>query len=229
MRNNWVMALTAMLQAASSVAQDATTLKTPKEKISYALGVDLARNLQRQGTEVEADVLARGLKDALAGSKLLVSDDEIRNIVVSLQSQAMRNNRQSRAIASRENASVGAMFLMQNKTNAGIVVLPSGLQYRILKAGDGPKPADADTVECRYRGTLIDGTQFEASPADGPPASFRFSEVIPGWKEALKLMPVGSKWQLFIPPQLGYGLKGNGREIGPNTTLLFELELVRIK
>ena len=193
------------------------------------MGVDLVRNLQRQGTAVDGEVVARGVKDALAGRKLALSEAEIRNIVVSLQSQTMRVQRQSRVIAARENGSAGALFLLQNKTNADVVVLPDGLQYQVVKAGKGRKPADADTVECVYRGTFIDGTEFDPSPSDGTPALFKVSEVIPGWKEALKLMPEGSKWRLFVPPNLAYGLRGNGQRIGPSTTLIFDLELVRVR
>ena len=225
----WV-ALAALALATTVVAaQEAQSLTTQQDKLSYAIGVDLVRNLQRQGTEVNGDLVARGVKDALAGGKLALGEGELRNIVISLQSQRMRNQRQSRVITARENGSAGAMFLLQNKTNAGVVVLPDGLQYRVVKAGTGRKPADAGTVECVYRGTFIDGTQFDASPSDGTPAVFKVSEVIPGWKEALKLMPEGSKWRLFVPPNLAYGLRGKGQRIGPGTTLIFDFELVRVR
>jgi FKBP-type peptidyl-prolyl cis-trans isomerase len=145
------------------------------------------------------------------------------------QSDQLRKQRQAAALVGEENRKAGEAFLAANKAKAGVVTLPSGLQYRILKAGDGGKPSDADTVECRYRGTLIDGTEFDRSDPSGQPATFKVAGVIPGWREALKLMSAGSKWQLFIPPQLAYGARGAGRAIGPNATLIFDLELLAVK
>ena len=229
MKPNCLLAAAIMLVAAPAGAQDAPALKTPVEKQSYAIGVDLARNLKKQGTEIDAGAVAQGLKDALAGRKLALGEDEIHKIMTSLRSENMRSLRQNRVMSARENNSAGAIFLLQNKTNAGVVSLPSGLQYKILSTGQGRKPTDADTVECRYRGTLVDGSLFDASASGGPPSVFKVSEVIPGWKEALKLMPAGSKWQLFIPPNLAYGMRGKGTEIGPSTTLVFELELVNVR
>ena len=136
---------------------------------------------------------------------------------------------QGTKMVSAENKKEGTAFLARNKTKQGVVTLPSGLQYKILKAGNGKKPVGADTVECHYRGTLINGTEFDSSYRRGQAASFPVSGVIPGWTEALKLMPVGSKWQLFIPPQLAYGAQGSGRDIGPDATLIFEVELLAIK
>jgi len=144
------------------------------------------------------------------------------------QSEQLRKQRQAAGLAGEENRKAGEAFLAGNKAKDGVVTLPSGLQYKVLKAGDGRKPSDADMVECRYRGTLIDGTEFDRSDPAGQPATFKVAGVIPGWREALKLMPVGSKWQLFIPPQLAYGAIGSG-PIGPNATLIFELELLAVK
>ena len=131
-------------------------------------------------------------------------------------------------MAAQDNKKKGEGFLAGNKTKEGVVALPGGLQYKVLKAGGGRKPTEADTVTCRYKGTLIDGTEFDSSGSSGQPATLKVSEVIPGWREALKLMPVGSEWQLFIPSQLAYGQQGSGR-IGPNETLIFDVELVGIK
>jgi FKBP-type peptidyl-prolyl cis-trans isomerase FklB len=133
------------------------------------------------------------------------------------------------AKAAEDNRKAGESFLAENKKKEGVVTLPSGLQYKVLKAGDGKKPTDADTVECHYRGTLINGTEFDSSYLTGQPATFKIAGVIPGWREALKLMPVGSKWQLFVPSQLAYGARGKGGSIGPNAALIFEVELLAIK
>lgn len=206
--------------------------KTPMDKISYSYGVEIARGLKRQGVELSPDAMAQGIKDALAGGKLLISEEEIRMNVATLQSDVRAKQARAKLTASQDNKQQGEAFLAENKTKEGVVALPSGLQYKILKAGKGPKPIDSDTVQCNYRGTLINGTEFDSSTHsnnEGEPAMFKVSEVIPGWREALKLMPVGSKWQLFIPPSLAYGQRGTGREIGPYATLIFEVELVAIK
>ena len=202
----------------------APVLNTQKEKVSYAAGVDMARSLQRQGVEVDRDLFLKGVKDGLSGGTLLLSDDDINKMLKAFkteqkmklaerkyqQSEQLRKQRQAAGLAGEENRKAGEAFLAANKAKDGVVTLPSGLQYRILKAGDGGKPSDADTVECRYRGTLIDGTEFDRSDPAGQPATFKVAGVIPGWREALKLMPTGSKWQLFIPPQLAYGARGRG-------------------
>jgi len=228
------------LIAAQVSAEETPVLKTMKDKMSYATGADLVRSFQRQGVEVDKDLFLRGVKDGLSGGTLLLSEDEINKLMKTFTvEQKMRlaerkkklaelkaKQRQAAATAGEENRKAGEVFLAANKVKDGVVTLPSGLQYRILKTGDGGKPTDASTVECRYRGTLIDGTEFDRSPA-GQPATFKVTGVIPGWTEALKLMPAGSKWQLFIPPQLAYGVAGSG-PIGPKATLIFELELLAV-
>ncbi len=212
---------------------------TPSQRQTngYVVGVDLARSLKRQGVPLEVESLLGGIRDVLSGQKLQMSEDNLRETLHTLQI-AERQRRilagdSSEAVALR-NAEQGAAFLAQNKTNAGVVTLPSGLQYKVLKAGNGQRPTAADTIECRFRGTLIDGQQFAGTGPDGPPATFKLSELIAGWKDALQLMPAGSKWELFIPPQLAYGKQGAGRskigtKIGPNATLVYELELLAIK
>ena len=212
------------------------TLKTPKEKASYALGMNMGSNLKRQGVQGHVDpaIAARGFKDALAGNKSLLTDDETRTVLTQLQND-VRNEQQTKMqaaeaaahVAGAPNRKAGDEFLAANKTKDGVVTLPSGLQYKILKEGTGPKPTAADTVNCNYRGTLINGTEFDASEKHGGPASFPVGRVIKGWTEALQLMPVGSKWQLFIPPDLAYG-DAAPPEIGPGSTLIFEVELLSI-
>jgi FKBP-type peptidyl-prolyl cis-trans isomerase FklB len=157
-----------------------------------------------------------------------MSDDELNNTMAALQQEMTQKQMQERAKQADDNKKAGDAFLADNGKKDGVVTLPSGLQYKVVKPADGKKPTDADTVTCNYRGTLIDGTEFDKSQA-GQPATFQVGAVIPGFKEALKLMPVGSTWQFFIPPNLAYGDRGAGNVIGPNTTLVFEVELISIK
>jgi len=205
-----------------------TAPATQKDKVSYGVGVQVARSLKSQGIDINPDLLVQGLKDALAGQKLLLSDDELNNAMASLQQELQQKEAQAKAKEAVDNKNAGDAFLAANAKKDGVVSLPSGLQYKIVKAGDGKKPTDADTVNCNYRGTLIDGTEFDKNQP-GQPATFQVGMVIPGFKEGLKLMPVGSTWQFFIPPQLAYGERGAGNVIGPNTTLVFEVELLSIK
>jgi len=210
-------------------AEAPSILTTPQNKVSYAMGVDIARNFKRMQVDFDVELLIKGLKDELGGAKILLSDVEIRALMTSFQSELRRKQVMATRMAGLENKQAGDAFLAANKTKEGVVALPSGLQYRILKKGDGKVPTDADTVEVRYRGTLINGTEFDRSDPNGQPADFRVTGVIAGWKEALKLMPVGSKWEVVVPPSLAYGPRAAGRDIGPNSTLIFELELVGIK
>jgi FKBP-type peptidyl-prolyl cis-trans isomerase FklB len=206
------------------------TLKTQKEKTSYALGMKIGGDLRRQGISesLDAAITARALKDALAGSKALLTEDEERALLTQLQNE-VREKQQAKAhetgTAARKE---GEEFLAANKSKEGVVTLPSGLQYKILTAGTGPKPTASDKVTCNYRGTLINGKEFDSSYKRGEPASFPVGGVIKGWTEALQLMPVGSKWQLFIPPDMAYGDRGAGSDIGPGETLIFEVELLSI-
>jgi FKBP-type peptidyl-prolyl cis-trans isomerase len=225
----WMAVLAVGLLTAQAIAEETLVLKTQKDRESYAFGVEVVRNFKRQGIDFDLDVVIRGMKDALAGDKLLLTDNDLQTTLNMFASELRRNRAKARLIAAQDNKKEGEAFLAENKTEEGVVTLPSGLEYKILKAGGGKKPTEADTVECQYRGTLINGTEFDSSDRGGRPATFKVSEVIPGWREALKLMPVGSKWQLFIPPQLAYGQRGSGRHIGPNATLIFDIELVAVK
>lgn len=229
MRRVWIAILGLGLLAAQASAEEAPVLKTEKDKMSYGIGAEAGRNFKRLGVEVDTDLLVRGLRDALSGEQLLMTDEEIRATMTAYQAEARQKQAQAARLAAENNKKAGEAFLADNKTKEGVVTLPSGLQYKILKAGEGKTPTDADTVECNYRGTLINGAEFDSSYRRGQPATFKVTGVIPGWREALKLMPVGSKWQIFIPPQLAYGERGVGRDIGPNATLIFDLELLAIK
>ena len=215
--------------AANACADGVPALKTQKEKVSYSIGVDVAKSLAKMGMDLDVDVFIKGLKDGFSGKKTLMTDDEMHATMTAFQNDLTKKQSQGKQTAAEENKKVGEAFLAENKKKEGVMALPSGLQYKILKAGNGKKPTAADTVECHYRGTLIDGTEFDSSYRRGEPATFPVAGVIPGWTEALKLMPVGSKWQLFVPSQLAYGEHGAGAEIGPNATLIFEVELLGIK
>jgi FKBP-type peptidyl-prolyl cis-trans isomerase FklB len=218
----WIVLLVAGSVAVGLGAQQAeTTLKTPKETLSYAMGVDLANSLIRQSIDIDMATFSQGLKDVLSGGKPLLSEEQVRIAMSTLQEEV-----KARMIA--KNKKDGEDYLAQNKGKEGVVTLPSGLQYKILKAGEGAKPGINDTVVCNYRGTFIDGTEFDSSYKRNQPATFPVKGVIPGWTEALQLMPIGSRWQLFVPSNLAYGPRGVG-PIGPDTTLLFEVELLSIQ
>ncbi len=205
------------------------TLKTSKDKFSYALGMKMGANLHKQSVPVDANILARGLKDGLAGAKTLLTDEEAQAAIVEVQTDLRKKQQEKMQVDGAANKKEGESFLAANKGKEGVVTLPSGLQYKILKEGTGPKPTATDSVVCNYRGTLINGTEFDSSYKRGQPATFPVTGVIKGWTEALQLMPVGSKWQLFIPSDLAYGERGPAPEIGSNATLIFEVELLSIE
>jgi len=221
--------------AAKTTKAPATTsaatlaLTTPKDKVSYAIGVNIGRGMRKDSVDVEPKILARGIADALAGGKMLLTDDQIQAALVALQNDVNQKQEANMAQVGDANKKAGDAFLAANKTKEGVVTLPDGLQYKILKQGTGPKPTASDTVICNYRGTLIDGKEFDSSYKRGQPATFPVGQVIPAWTEALQLMPVGSKWQLFIPSELAYGQRGAGADIGPNATLIFDVELISIQ
>lgn len=221
-------------RVASVRADEPAVLQTPVDKASYGMGATMAKSFARQGVTIDVDALTRGLKDGMSGAKLLMTEDEMRETASAFQASAREHQMQTTRVAADARQKEGQAFLAQNARNEGVVTLPSGLQYKSLKPGDGPRPTDTDTVECNYRGTFINGTEFDSSAGRGQPVTFKLTQVIAGWKEALKLMPVGSKWQLFVPSELAYGQrglagpKGSEQRIGPNTTLVFEVELLAI-
>jgi len=204
-------------------------LKTDKDKVSYAPGMNLGANLKRDSVDIDTAIFVRALKDTVAGGKTLLTESEARAALTQLQTAVRGKQTEKMKLAGEANKKEGDSFLAANKTKEGIVTLPSGLEYKILTQGTGPKPAATDTVVCNYRGTLINGTEFDSSHKRGQPATFPVSGVIKGWTEALQLMPVGSKWQLFLPAELAYGERGPSPEIGPNSTLVFEVELLSIQ
>ncbi|MGB9443812.1 MAG: FKBP-type peptidyl-prolyl cis-trans isomerase [Candidatus Acidiferrum sp.] len=220
---------TAAKKAAAPLA-----LNTQKEKASYAIGMNIGKNLKesmkKQDVEVNPDILLRGLKDAFTGNKLLLTDDQAQAVLTAFQEDLRNHQKEVHDAEAAKNSTAGQAFLAANKAKPGIVMLPSGLQYKVITEGNGPKPTMNDVVVCNYKGTLIDGTEFDSSTKRGKPATIPVGKVIRGWTEALQLMPVGSTWQLFIPPSLGYGEAGtNGGPIGPDETLIFEVQLISIE
>jgi FKBP-type peptidyl-prolyl cis-trans isomerase FklB len=207
----------------------APALNTKKEKVSYAIGADLGGKLKSSSIDVDPNILTRALKDTLTGAKSAMTDDEIRATLADLTKDLQAKQATLTKEKADKNKKEGEAFLAANKTKEGVVALPSGLQYKIVKAGTGPKPTAADTVVCNYKGTLIDGKEFDSSYKRGQPATFPVGGVIKGWTEALQLMPVGSTWQLFIPSDLAYGDRQAGPDITPGATLVFEVELMSIQ
>jgi FKBP-type peptidyl-prolyl cis-trans isomerase FklB len=223
-------------QGTAAKSPTVLALKTQKDKASYAIGLNIGRGLHRDSVDVDPAILSRGLRDGLSGGKTLLTDEEMKGAMTVLQSglrkkQELRNKEQQEKMlqVGETNKKEGEAFLAANKTKDDVVTLPSGLQYKILQEGTGPKPSASDSVVCNYRGTLLDNTEFDSSYKRGQPATFQVGQVIHGWTEALQLMPVGSKWQLFIPAELAYGQQGAGPGIGPNATLIFEVELLSIQ
>jgi len=203
-------------------------LTTDKQKASYAIGENIGKGLQRDGVDVDTATLLRGIRDGISGAKPAISDEEAKAALTKLATDVRAKQQAKFDALSTANKKEGDDFLAANKARDGVTTLPSGLQYKILSQGTGPKPAATDKVVCNYRGTLVSGTEFDSSYKRGQPATFPVNGVIKGWTEALQLMPVGSKWELFVPADLAYGQRGSGQAIGPNSTLIFEVELLSI-
>jgi FKBP-type peptidyl-prolyl cis-trans isomerase FklB len=214
--------------AKTPAAAPAQGFKTAKEKNSYAIGMEMGKGLKTQGIDLDSAVLIQGLKDALTDAKPQMSEEELRQVVTALQAEMRQKQMQAQETAAAENKTKGDAFLAANEKKEGVVVLPDGLQYKILTAGTGKKPVESDTVLCNYKGTFIDGQEFDSSAQAGKPVPFEVKNVIPGFREVLQMMPVGSKWQVFIPSNLAYAERGAGGVIGPNSTLVFEIEVVSI-
>jgi FKBP-type peptidyl-prolyl cis-trans isomerase FklB len=204
-------------------------LKSFAQKLSYVLGQQIGNNIKESPTEIDVDIFVRGIKDSLKGSKSLLNEEETNEIRQEFSRQIQESRNQQVAVLSEKNLKDGQAFLAENKQKEGIVTTDSGLQYKVLKQGDGPKPLATDKVTVHYRGALLDGTEFDSSYKRGQPASFQVGGVIRGWTEALQLMNVGSKYQLFIPSDLAYGQRGAGQRIGPNSMLIFDVELLSIE
>jgi FKBP-type peptidyl-prolyl cis-trans isomerase FklB len=205
------------------------SLITQKQKASYSIGLDIGDTFKKQEMNLDAAALAKGIQDALSGSKRLLTEKEVGECLTQFRQEMMGKQESKMRVLGEKNKTEGEKFLAANKEQAGIVALPSGLQYRELVAGTGVTPKASDTVITHYRGTLLDGSEFDSSYKRGEPARFAVTQVIRGWTEALQLMKVGAKWQLFVPSNLAYGERSPGPEIGPSSTLIFEIELIGIQ
>jgi len=206
-----------------------TTLETQKDKVSYIIGWDIGNNLKRQSIDVNFNALTKGLKNALSGTKPLLTENEMQEVMSNFQKEMQTKQTEMRKKIADKNKKEGEEFLAKNKTNKNVITLPSGLQYKVIKEGTGERPQITDTVTVHYRGTLIDGTEFDSSYKRGQPATFPVNGVIKGWTEALQLMKTGSRWELYIPSELAYGQQGAGQNIGPNCVLIFDVELLSIE
>lgn len=217
------------LLAGQACAGEKAVLKDEKDKVSYSIGLEIGNKLKSQSIDINADILASGVKDGLSGSKALMTEEEIQETMTAFQKEMMAKQAEKTKALAEKNKKEGDAFLEENKKKEGVKTTSSGLQYKVLKDGEGPMPKATDTVTVNYRGTLVDGTEFDSSYKRGEPATFPVNGVIPGWVEALQLMKVGSKFQLFIPSGLAYGERGAGQQIGPNSSLIFEVELLSIQ
>ncbi len=228
MRSALAILASVLLLAGQTWGADETSLKTKKDKVSYVIGVNVGKGMQQQSIDIDPDIFAKGLKDAMTGAKTAMTDEEMRQVLTAFQKEMAEKQAEKMKVVAEKNKKEGEAFLAANKKKKGVKTLPSGLQYKVIKEGTGEMPKLTDTVTTNYRGTLIDGTEFDSSYKRGQPAKFPVKGVIAGWTEALQLMKVGSTWQLFIPSSLAYGERGAGNIIGPNATLIFDIELISI-
>ena len=228
-RQKWILALGVAFLTVAVAAQDASELNTQKEKFSYALGMQMGAGFRKQVLDLDLATFAKGLAESFNGDKTMLTEDEMRTVLADAQEEYRKKQAALREEKAEATLKDGEKFLAENKNKEGVVALPSGLQYKILKQGNGDKPEIDEKVVCNYRGTLLDGTEFDSSAKHNGPATFPVRGVIKGWREALLMMPAGSKWQLFVPPRLAYGQNGSGQMVPPNATLIFEVELLSVK
>ena len=222
------------LMIAISCTSSEKVVETPQltdymDTVSYSVGVDIGKSFRLQEMDIDPDVMARGLNDAFSDKETALTKEEVQSTLIKFRQEFQQKQREIAQRKAQEAAVAEETYLAENATKEGVVSLPSGLQYKVITPGDGPSPLKTDKVKVHYKGTLTDGTVFDSSYDLGQPASFNVSGVIKGWTEALLLMQVGSKWELTIPSILGYGTRGKGGKIPPNSTLLFELELLGIE
>jgi FKBP-type peptidyl-prolyl cis-trans isomerase FklB len=228
MKLRLAVVMSVLLVASYAMAGEKPELKTQKDKASYAIGLSMGGSLKKNGIEVNSDVLFAGIKDALSGSKPLMTEEEMKDTMAAVQKQAQAKQQEQATAAAEKNKKEGEAFLAANKKKDGVITLKSGLQYKIIKNGSGKTPKATDSVTVNYKGTLIDGTEFDSSYKRGQPATFPVNGVIAGWTEALQLMKEGAKWQLFLPSNLAYGERGAGGIIGPDAVLIFDVELISV-
>jgi FKBP-type peptidyl-prolyl cis-trans isomerase len=217
-----------LVSACGGSGAGSAKLDTDAQKASYGIGLDMGRNLAPAKDHIDMKAFQRGLEDAMAGRDAALDQQEIQTAMQNFGQTVMKAQQEARAASSEKNKTEGEAYLAQNKAKAGVTTTESGLQYEVLTKGDGPVPTKDDRVRIQYKGTTIDGKQFDSSYDRGEPAEFQVGRVVPGFAEALQLMPVGSKYRVVIPSDLGYGDQGSGPDIGPNATLVFEIELLAI-
>ena len=210
-------------------AAEAPVLKDERDRLSYSIGYQVGGDFKRQGLEIRREALVRGILDSLGGEEAAMSSEEMRETLVQLQQTVMARREGERKAAGEANLKAAETFLAENARKPGVVTTKSGLQYKVVREGTGKTPSPGDKVTVHYRGTLVDGTEFDSSYARGEPASFASNQVILGWIEALGLMKEGDKWELYLPPGLAYGESGAGSKIGPNSALIFEVELLSVE
>lgn len=213
---------------AAAKEKSTVTLTNDVDKLSYILGMQIGTSLKNLDTEIKIDLFTAAIQDVMAGREPAMTEEQMKAAMMEFQTKMAQQQKEKRQKEGEENLIAAKKFLEENAKKEGVITLPSGLQYKVIKAGDGAKPAATDSVTVNYKGTFIDGKQFDSSYDRGTPATFQVNQVVKGWTEALQLMTVGSKWQLFIPPDLGYGEMGN-RGIPPNSLLIFEVELIEVK
>lgn len=216
------------LQTVAAEVKSAEDLKDDRQKASYGLGLQTARNWKNQGVDIDWEAYSRGLQDARGGSNQLLTDQQIREAMDNFRTEVQKRQKAKLEEEGSSNRAAGEKFLADNKAKEGVKSTPSGLQYKVVKMGDGPKPKATDKVTVHYTGTLIDGKKFDSSLDRGKPTSFSLNGVIPGWTEGLQLMPVGSKFVFYIPTDLAYKDRAPA-SIGPNQTLIFDVELISIE
>jgi FKBP-type peptidyl-prolyl cis-trans isomerase FklB len=224
-----MVVLTLSLLPVASCAAEAPDLEDEKQKLGYSVGYQVGDDFRRQGLRVDPELVVEGVSDALAGSEPLMTREAMRQTLTELRQQAAAAEEQQREEQARKNLAEGKAFLAENAEKEDVRTLPSGLQYQVVSEGEGDPPAAADAVTVHYRGTLIDGNEFDSSYGRGSPNTFSLDQVIPGWTEGVQLMRPGAKYRLFVPPELAYGERGGGPEIGPNSTLVFEIELLSVQ
>ena len=229
MRAVWLVVLSIFLLTSQVYAEEQTSLKSQRDKASYIIGLDTGTNMKARSIDVDPDILLRGLKDGLEGNKPALEADDIHETMKVFKEEMEKKQEEERKKLAEKNKKEGEAFLAENKTKEGVKTLPSGLQYKVITEGTGKTPKATDTVTVNYRGTLIDGQEFDSSYKRGQPATFPVNGVIKGWTEALQLMKEGAKWQLFVPADLAYGEKGAGSVIGPDATLIFDVELISVE
>jgi len=224
-----ILGLTMLLPVGVCAAQDTPALETEKVRINYSVGYQIGGDFKRQGVEIDPKMLVRGIEDALSDEEPLMTPEEMRTTLVDLKKKITTYQQEQQKAAAEKNLAEGQAFLAENGKKEGVTTLPSGLQYMVIREGTGISPQPTDTVTVHYRGTLLDGTEFDSSYSRNQPATFRADRVIAGWKEALQLMKPGAKYELFIPADLAYGVRGSGSKIGPNSTLIFEVEMLSVQ